>query len=460
MYRYIVLLVLVASTAYGSTYKLFEDNVSVLNELTGNAVVSPDYSTRSMGQLSAKVYKDGGLDGQVYNSQLWSYNVVASPVSANEIRWIRFAWKKDGSNAIMIEFAADGQWGIVTTPYVVPPAPGTFRYVAGGNPTGWSGIQVSNYAPTSWTTVIRDLYADFGEFKLTGMAWTPFSDTAWFDSIYVASTYQEIVSIGMPVGQTMVEVIVPDRVNEDSEFYARVRVKNAIGVAGFGCNVLFNDEVLKYRAIEEGNFLKSGCSTYWMAPDEDDGLIRDIASVRTCQSAISGSGELFAIKFKARDVGESVIELRSFVLGSSTGASLPVVITNATVTVIESPRWDVNRDGRVDVMDLIIIGQYYGKVVSSLWTYNPDVNGNGKVDVQDLILVARQYGEVYWSGGAPAVKGLSAQARLRLREVYGYLVRDGGDEDSIKLVQKILEKLPTTALTTWGGRKSGRVYER
>jgi len=445
---------LVSSVAYGNTYELFEDNVSFLNTLTDNAVVVPDYSTRSMGQLSAKVYKDGGLNGQVYNAQLWSYNVVANPVSANEIRWVRFAWKKDGSNAIMVQFANAGQWGNVTTPYVDPPAPGTYRYVAGGNPTGWSGIQVSNYAPSSWTTVIRDLYADFGSFNLTGIALTAFSDTAWYDSIYVASTYQEIVSIGTPVGQTTVEVIVPDRVNEGSDFYARVRVKNAVGVAGFGVEVLFNDEVLRYRSIEEGDFLKSGCGTFWMTPDEDDGLIKDIASVRTCQSAISGSGELFAIKFKPRKKGESVIELRNFVLGSSTGAVLPVVITNATVKVIESPRWDVNRDGRVDVMDLIAVGQFYGKVVSPLWTYNPDVNGNGKVDVQDLILVGRHYGDVYWSG-APAVKGLSPVARKRLMEVHGYLVRDGGDKDSIRLVENLLEYLPATDLTTWAAIRRG-----
>ncbi len=53
----------------------------------------------------------------------------------------------------------------------------------------------------------------------------------------------------------------------------------------------------------------------------------------------------------------------------------------------EAP-WDVNQDGEVNVLDLVLVGQNFG-------TTNPvaDVNGDGTVNVLDLVLVAQHFGE-------------------------------------------------------------------
>lgn len=128
---------------------------------------------------------------QSYNNQMkdWNFPIKENP-KAGEYRYIIFAWKSDGGKGIMIQFPDKGAWGAVTTPCVNPPAPGTRRYIAGTNVTGWSGICVSNEIPTKWTVVERDLFADFGEFTITGMALTPFSDDGkgdYYDMIMIGS---------------------------------------------------------------------------------------------------------------------------------------------------------------------------------------------------------------------------------------------------------------------------------
>lgn len=133
---------------------------------------------------------------QSYNNQMagWSFRIVEKPTAKNEFRYIRFAWKSDGGTGIMIQFPDNGAWGAVTTPCVNPPAPGTRRYIAGVNVTGWSGICVDTKIPVKWTVIQRDMFADFGSFTMTGMALTPFSDGGsgdYYDAIMLAAKESE-----------------------------------------------------------------------------------------------------------------------------------------------------------------------------------------------------------------------------------------------------------------------------
>ena len=46
--------------------------------------------------------------------------------------------------------------------------------------------------------------------------------------------------------------------------------------------------------------------------------------------------------------------------------------------------FDLNRDGTVNVLDLILVSQQFG-------TLHGDINGDGTTDILDLILVAQQF---------------------------------------------------------------------
>lgn len=60
------------------------------------------------------------------------------------------------------------------------------------------------------------------------------------------------------------------------------------------------------------------------------------------------------------------------------------------------PNWDVNRDGLVTVMDLVLISNHYGGTGPLGWI-REDVDNNGKIEVLDMVLASGHFGESWWS---------------------------------------------------------------
>ena len=58
----------------------------------------------------------------------------------------------------------------------------------GRNSSGWQATEVSADVPQGWTLVTVDLWKDFGEFTLTGIAPTALGGTALFDRIELLHT--------------------------------------------------------------------------------------------------------------------------------------------------------------------------------------------------------------------------------------------------------------------------------
>ena len=71
---------------------------------------------------------------------------------------------------------------------------------------------------------------------------------------------------------------------------------------------------------------------------------------------------------------------------------------------IEVPAWDVNKDGIASILDLILVGQNFGKTKPT--NARADVNGDGKVNISDLILVAGHLGELSGIAASPSVLAL------------------------------------------------------
>jgi Ca2+-binding EF-hand superfamily protein len=64
------------------------------------------------------------------------------------------------------------------------------------------------------------------------------------------------------------------------------------------------------------------------------------------------------------------------------------IITNNDV----HPRWDMDENGIVNILDITIIGQGYGKSVQKPYP-RYDINQDGIINVQDLTIIAYYFGD-------------------------------------------------------------------
>jgi len=171
--------------------KLFDEEDSfpgMLNQSSQGSFVGFETKDVFCGKKALKVTPYQSFSENIKG---WGYHIADKP-GKGEFRYIVFAWKKLGGNGIMAQIADNGQWGYAGEPLVVPGVP-CRRYVAGENVPGWSAIRLSDKIPGKWTLVIRDLYEDFGEFTMTGIALTPFNgDGGLWDCIYLGTDKKEL----------------------------------------------------------------------------------------------------------------------------------------------------------------------------------------------------------------------------------------------------------------------------
>ena len=113
-------------------------------------------------------------------------------------------------------------------------------------------------------------------------------------------------------------------------------------------------------------------------------------SARIAESGVSGTGTLLSVIFKAKAGGETQVTLENFEFSSITGDIIPAVPPNITITVGEYPTWDVNQDGRVSIVDLVLVAKDLGS--NTPVNLRTDVNRDGVINIQDLILVAQNFG--------------------------------------------------------------------
>jgi putative heme-binding domain-containing protein len=151
---------------------LFDDEVSfpsLLSEGDGRVrIVSDDVFS---GTVSLVVSPPQRFSGRIPG---WEFLIRENPGSG-EYRYLRYAWKQRTGHGIMLELADDGRWPAADSP--------SHRYFAGKNTTGWAAVCVDNAPPGDWVVVQRDLWAEFGDMTLTGLAPTAMGGEALFDRI-------------------------------------------------------------------------------------------------------------------------------------------------------------------------------------------------------------------------------------------------------------------------------------
>lgn len=163
-----------------ATVELLEDNgAELLKHFTNpggeGGIGSVDAGIVFSGKSSVKI-----VPLQRYHNAVpgWKHRITEKP-KPGEYRYVRFAWKGTGCAGIMVQFAHDATWG--------------HRYVAGQNMYGWAAKSVGPTAPAEWTMVTQDMFKDFGEHTITGLALTVFGNQpGYFDHIYLGLTIDDL----------------------------------------------------------------------------------------------------------------------------------------------------------------------------------------------------------------------------------------------------------------------------
>ena len=177
-------------------------------------------------------------------------------------------------------------------------------------------------------------------------------------------------------------------------FTLRVNAEKVADLAGWQFNLTFDPDVLEVVEVNEGDFLKTdGGTTFFQQGTVDNagGKIADLSSALISKGGITGTGVLLSVVFSAKADGNSQLTLHNFQLGSSTGAVIPAGVRDLAITVESKPSWDVNADGQVSVLDLILVAQRLGETATANSKF--DVNDDGIISILDLILVAQHLGE-------------------------------------------------------------------
>ena len=173
-------------------------------------------------------------------------------------------------------------------------------------------------------------------------------------------------------------------------FTLDIRAENIFDMAGWQFDIAFDPAVLEAIDVSEGNFLKAdGGATFFQSGTTDNasGKITGLSAARF-SGGVSGVGTLLQVRFKAKSAGETQLALRKFQFGSVTGDNIPAGPHEIRITVEERlATGDVNRDGVISILDLILVAQQLGRRVPA---GSPvDINGDGVVSILDLIRVAQ-----------------------------------------------------------------------
>ena len=237
----------------------------------------------------------------------------------------------------------------------------------------------------------------------------------------------------------------PTPIHTGDTFTLDIRAEDVFDMAGWQFDITFDPTALEAISVSEGNFLKTGGTTLFQGGTIDNaaGKIEGISAIRLSTRGISGTGTLLQVTFKAKSAGETELTLQNFQLGNITGESFPAGPHQVRITVEgRLATGDVNRDGQVSILDLILIARELGKRVPA--NSPVDVNSDGVVSILDLILVSQGIGNITGSAApmvatenidSATIEAWIAQARL---EDDGSLVFKQGIENLESLLASLI----------------------
>ena len=185
------------------------------------------------------------------------------------------------------------------------------------------------------------------------------------------------------------------KIHVDDTFTLDLSAENIFDLAGWQFDIAFDPAVLEAVEVNEGDFLKEGDGTTFFQKgtiDNATGTITKLSSARLSEDGVTGTGTLLSVTFTAKTPGQTQLTLENFQLAAITGEPIPIGLPEILITIEgQLTTGDVNRDGQVSILDMVLVARQFGNTVPS--DSAVDINGDGIINVLDLILVSQNMGE-------------------------------------------------------------------
>ena len=215
-------------------------------------------------------------------------------------------------------------------------------------------------------------------------------------------------------------------------FTYTIEVKEVVDLSTWQMDISYNPEVLRVVGFpKEGGFLKrnGAVTNFFPGAMGTRGKIAGISSARigrtvattgtppgttnvlTQMPGVSGNGELLTIQFEVLEFAEDSLGLSNVQLSNSKEARISYhTVMNPVVVTHRYPPVDVNRDGNVNIQDLVVVAGLLGEKLGAVPS-NPraDVNADGIVNAFDLVAIHQHRN---WGKKVAPVKARNANNKI------------------------------------------------
>ena len=189
-----------------------------------------------------------------------------------------------------------------------------------------------------------------------------------------------------------------------------LNISDGENVAGYQATLSYDTSALRYVKSENGEYLPAGA---FFVPAVVEGNTVTLAATALAGES-DGNGTLATVTFEVVAAKDSTLQLSDVLLTDSGGVSSRPRVESAEITKPTQLPMDVNRDGVVNIQDMVLVAANFGKRGENA----ADVNKDKVVNIVDLTLVA---GAMGGGAGAPSVWGRDLEIAPTRAEVEAWL---------------------------------------
>ena len=217
-----------------------------------------------------------------------------------------------------------------------------------------------------------------------------------------------------------------------------LNISGAENVTGYSIIIQYDNTALQYVDSENGVFLPT--DSFFNASQYIENQISLTATALSKQSS-NGDGTLATLTFEVIDLKPSTLTITDVMLSDPEGVTSIPEFEDVQIVAPQNIKGDVNRDGLVNISDLVLVASLIGQTGE----LEADVNGDGMVNISDLVIVA---GEITGSISAPSLWSQNNRAVLTRTQVEQWLYQaqqlnaiEATSQRGIRFLKQLLEAL-------------------